>query len=92
MDGDLERQVSGTKDMVPQAQASLVARMVKNLPAMRETRAQSLGWEDPLEKGMTIHSSGVPREFHGQRSLACYSPCSFITANVLAMHRECIFW
>ena len=34
-----------------------VAQMVKNLPAMQETRVQSLGWEDPLEKGMAIHSS-----------------------------------
>ena len=33
--------------------ASLVAQMVKNLPAMWETWVQSLGWEDPLEKGMT---------------------------------------
>ena len=32
-------------------------RMVKNLPAMRETRVQSLGREDPLEKAMAIHSS-----------------------------------
>ena len=32
--------------------ASLVAQMVKNLPAMQETWVQSLGWEDPLEKGM----------------------------------------
>jgi len=31
--------------------------MVKNLPAMRETQVQSLGWEDPLEKGMATHSS-----------------------------------
>ena len=31
--------------------------MVKNLAAMWETRVQSLGWEDPLEKGMTTHSS-----------------------------------
>ena len=31
--------------------------MVKNLPAMQETRALSLGWEDPLEKGMANHSS-----------------------------------
>ena len=31
--------------------------MVKNLPAMCETRVLSLGWEDPLEKGMTTHSS-----------------------------------
>ena len=31
--------------------------MVKNLPAMQETRVQSLGGEDPLEKGMATHSS-----------------------------------
>ena len=37
--------------------ASLVAQMVKNLPAMRETSVQSLGQEDPLEKGMATHSS-----------------------------------
>jgi len=29
--------------------------MVKNLPAMRETQVQSLGWENPLEKGMATH-------------------------------------
>ena len=34
-----------------------MAKMVKNLPAMKETRIQSLGWEDPLEKGMGTHSS-----------------------------------
>ena len=37
--------------------ASLVAQMVKNPPAMRETRVGSLGWEDPLEEGMANHSS-----------------------------------
>ena len=37
--------------------ASLVAQMVKNLPAMWETWVQSLGWEDALEKGMATHSS-----------------------------------
>ena len=37
--------------------ASLVAQMVKNLPAMRETRVRSLGWEGPQEKGMEIHSN-----------------------------------
>jgi len=31
--------------------------MVKNLPAVQETWARSLGWEDPLEKGMATHSS-----------------------------------
>ena len=36
---------------------SLVAQLVKNRPAMRETWAASLGWEDPLEKGMATHSS-----------------------------------
>ena len=37
--------------------ASLVAQLVKNLPAVQETRVQSLGWEDPLEKEMATHSS-----------------------------------
>ena len=36
--------------------ASLVAQLVKNLPAMRETWVHSLGWEDPLEKGKATHS------------------------------------
>ena len=37
--------------------ASLVAQMVKNLPAMQETQVQYLGQEDPLEKEMVTHSS-----------------------------------
>ena len=38
---------------------------------------QSLGWEDPLEEGVATHSMGfLPRESHGQRSLAGYSPQS----------------
>ena len=37
--------------------ASLVAQMVKNLPAMQETWVQSLGQKDPLEKGMATQSS-----------------------------------
>ena len=37
--------------------SSFVAQVVKNLPAIRETRVPSLGWEDPLEKGKAIHSS-----------------------------------
>ena len=36
---------------------SLVAQLVKNPPAMRETWVQSLGWEDPLEKGKATHFS-----------------------------------
>ena len=39
------------------SRASLVAQMVKNLPAMWEPWVQSLGWEDALEKGMATHCS-----------------------------------
>ena len=49
----------------------LVAHMVKNLPAMEET----LGQEDPLEKGMTTHSNILTWRIHGQRSLVGYSSC-----------------
>ena len=55
--------------------ASLVAQLVMNPPAMRETRVRSLGWEDPLEKGKATHLSILfffpfeysvwPGEFHG---------------------------
>ena len=37
--------------------SSLVAQMVKNLPAMRKASVGSLSWEDPLEEGMATHSS-----------------------------------
>ena len=37
--------------------ASLVAQMVKNLPAVWETQVQFLGWKKPMEKGMATHSS-----------------------------------
>ena len=39
--------------------ASLVAQMVKHLPAMWGTWVQSLGWEDPLEKEMATHSTSL---------------------------------
>ena len=38
---------------------SLVVQMVERLSTMRETRVQSLGWEEPLEKEMAIHSSTI---------------------------------
>ena len=38
-----------------------MAQIVKNLPAMQETRVSSLDWEDPLEKGMAAHSSVLAR-------------------------------
>ena len=40
--------------------ASLVPQMVKNLPAMRETWARSLDWENPLEEGIVTHFSILP--------------------------------
>ena len=49
--------------------ASLVAQLLKNPPAMRDTWVQSLGWEDHLEKAMATHSQPTPvfwpGEFHG---------------------------
>ena len=39
------------------ASTSLMAQLIKNLPAMWETGVWSLGWEDPLEKGKATHSS-----------------------------------
>ena len=49
--------------------ASVVAQRVKNPPAMREMWVQSLGWEDPLEKGKGTHSSilawRIPWTVHG---------------------------
>ena len=49
-----------------------MVQMLKNLPAMQETWVRSLGQEDPLEKGMTTHSSILDWRIP-QRSLADYS-------------------
>ena len=46
----------GKSDPLQYSWASLVAQLVKNPPALWEAWAQSLGWEDPLEKGMLTHS------------------------------------
>ena len=54
--------------------ASLVAQMVKNLPAMQETWVQCLGWEDTLEKVMSLNPVFLPGGFQGQKSLVGYSP------------------
>ena len=49
--------------------ASLVAHMVKSPPTVQETWVQSLGWDDPLKKGMATHSSilawRIPQTDHG---------------------------
>ena len=54
-------------------QASLVAQMVKNLPAIQETWVQSLGWEDPLEEGNALQYYFL-EDPHGHRSLAGCHP------------------
>ena len=51
-----------------------MAQLVKNPLAMQETWVHSLGWEDPLEKGMETHSIFLPGEFHRQRGEVDYSP------------------
>ena len=76
--------------------ASLVAQLVKNLPAMWETCVGSLGGEDPLEEGMATHSSTLYLENpHGQRSLVGYSPWghkeSDITEQLSTSHAYCFF-
>ena len=65
--------------------ASLVAQTVKNLPATWETRVQSLGQEDPLEKEMAAHSSIL-----AWRSLVGYSPWGHeeSDSNEQVTHRE----
>ena len=52
---DQENQILGA--VRTPLQVSLVAQMVKNLPATGETQVHAMGWEDALEKGMAIHSS-----------------------------------
>ena len=55
-------------------QASLVAQILKNLPAMRETQVQSLGWEDPWRLEWQCTPVFLPGESHGQSILVGYSP------------------
>ena len=54
--------------------ASLVAQLVKNLPAMWETWVRSLGWEDPLEKGKATHSSIGSRQESDMTKLLSLQP------------------
>ena len=55
-------------------QVSLVAQMVKSVPAMQETWVQSLGWEDPLEEEMAIHAIFLAWEISWTESLLGCSP------------------
>ena len=54
---DIKRKVGNILDGLCMNWTSLVAQLVKNPPTRWETWVGSLGWEDPLEKGMAIHSS-----------------------------------
>ena len=67
------------------SEASLVAQLVKNPPAMRETWVQSLGWEYPQEKGKATHWRILwPGEFHG-----LYSPFTLhIKTSILISSRS----
>ena len=53
--------------------ASLMVHTVKNVPAIPDTWVQVLSWEDPLEMGLTNHSSILAWRIHGERSLVDYS-------------------
>ena len=72
--------------------ASLVAQMVKNLPAMQETLVWFLGQKDPLEEGMTIHSSSlawrIPRT---KRNLVGYSPWDLKELDMTEWLTLCIY-
>ena len=67
-----KRQRNGVCSLVPSA--SLMAQMVKNLPAIQETQVQSLGQDNPREKGMATTPVFLPGEFLGLRRLVDYRP------------------
>ena len=58
----------------PTGHPSLVAQLVKNLPAVQETWVWSTDWKDPLEKEMATHSSILAWKSHGQKRLVGCSP------------------
>ena len=75
--------------------ASQVAQLEKNPPAVQETWVRSLGGEEPLEKEWQPAPVFLPGEFHGQRSLAGYSPqgCKSWTRLVDYHQREpVLYW
>ena len=51
-----------------------MAQLLKNPPAMQETQVQSLGWEDPPEKGIATHSSIVAWEITMEKESGGYNP------------------
>ena len=78
--------------------SSLVAQLVKNLPAMWKTRVQFLGWEDPLEKGKATHSSilawRIPWTIESmglQRVVRIFTFTAFVTILLLFWFFGCLF-
>ena len=83
---------------------SLVAQMVKHLPAMRETQVQSLGREDPMEKEMATHSSTLawkipwaekPGELHspwGLKELDTTEQLHFLNFEVISLPYSSAFF
>ena len=64
--------------------------MVKNLPPVRKTWVRSLGWEDPLEKGMTAHSSILAlKNPHGLRTLLGHKDSN--TTEQLSTHTHVLY-
>ena len=69
--------------------ASLVAQTVKNTPVMQEAQVQSWAGKIPWRREWQLTLIFLPREFHGQRSLAGYSPCA---SKQLDMTEQLIFF
>ena len=67
--GNIHGVCGGLIEAILTRRASLIVKLVENPPAMQETPIQFLGWEDPLEEGMTTQSSILACKSHGQRSL-----------------------
>ena len=65
---------------------------VNNLPEVQEAQVRYLGWEDSMEKGMVTYSSILPKEFHGQRSLAGYSSWCPIELDMTELLRLSLFF
>ena len=75
------------------ASGLFVAQLVKSLLAMQETQIWSLGWEDPLEKEMAIHSVFLLGKSHGQRSLVSYSSWGCKESDMTGhTHTIWLFW
>ena len=58
-ESDMTERLTHTFTDITHSQASLIAQLVKTLPAVQETQVRFLGWEDPLEKEMATHSSNL---------------------------------